>query len=169
MKIELLDEDTIIVFLNKVREKEKLLLSSNYLEKYFRSLFQTLKNKYQININGYYNIVLYQDSIYGVIIDIKREFSDYLDYYDNQVDMKIDIDKDSVILFELDNLSLLTEDDYKYIYLYYYNGKIYVRPKKTTEQIRLGKIIESSTIIYGDLSKQILKKGKLIKSKYVFA
>ena len=169
MKIERIDENTIIVFLNKMKIKEKLLLSNNYLEKYFRSLFQVLKEKYQMDISGYYNITLYQDSLYGVIMEIQKEFSDYFDYYDNQVDMKIDVSKDGCILYQLDSFSLLNKDDYSHLYTYIYDEKIYVKPKKNISQIGLGRVIENSTIIYGDLSKQVLRKGKIIKSKYVFA
>lgn len=168
MKIERVDENTIIVFLNKLKVKEKLLLSNNYLENYFRSLFQQLKNNYQINISGYYHITLYQDSIYGVIMYIEKEFTDYFDYFDNQVDMKIDIAKDSVILYELDNFSILSKQDYDFLNIYYYDNKIYIKPKKVITQMQLGKVIENCNIVYGDLCKQILKKGKLIKSKYVF-
>ena len=105
MKINYIDENNIIVFLNKIKIKDKLLLSSSYLENYFRNLFLTLKDKYQINISGYCNVTLYQDNIYGVIVDIKKEFTDYFDYFDNQVDMKIDVAKNSIFLYKVNSLS----------------------------------------------------------------
>ena len=168
MKIERIDENTIIVFLNKLKIKEELLSSSSYLETYFRSIFKLLKDKYQININGYYHITLYQDSIYGVIMNMKKEFTDYFDYFDNQVDMKIDIERAPSIIYELDDYSMINKEVWPFISIYKYRDKIYVKPIKTINQLNLGYIIENSTIIYGEKCKQVLKFGKLIKSKYIF-
>lgn len=168
MKIEHIDEDNIIVFLNKLKTKEKILLSNNFLEQYFRNLFQNIKKKYHIDINGYYTVTLYQDSLYGVIVDIKKDLVDYFDYYENHVDMKIDISKNTTFLYKMDNLSLLSEKLYPYINVYIYRNNIYVKPKKNIDQISLGSIIENSTIIYDNLCDDILKFGKKIKSKYIF-
>lgn len=168
MKIERINENNIIVFLNKYKLKEKIIISSNYLEEYFRTLFKILKNKYNIEISGYYSITLYQDNIYGAIIDIKKDFVDYFDYYDNQVDMKIDIVKDSLILYRIDSLSILKEKTYEFINIYLYDNNIYIKPKKNIGGVDLGDIIENSTIIYGDICNKILKVGKIIKSKYTF-
>lgn len=168
MKIERIDENNIIVFLNKIKVKDKLLLSSTYLENYFRNLFKILKNKYQINISGYYAVTLYQDSIYGVIVDIKKEFTDYFDYFDSQVDMKIDIDKNSIFLYRLNPLSVVNENIFSSTYVYLYNGEIYLKPKKNIDQLEIGFLVENGTIIYGDICNKILKYGKKIKSKYVF-
>ncbi len=168
MKINYIDENNIIVFLNKIKIKDKLLLSSSYLENYFRNLFLILKEKYQINISGYCNVTLYQDNIYGVIVDIKREFTDYFDYFDNQVDMKIDIAKNTVFLYKVNALSNLCEKDYSLFSIYLYNDNIYLKPKKSISQLTLGSLIENCTIVYGDLCNKVLKYGKKIKSKYIF-
>lgn len=168
MKLERIDENTIIVFLNRLKQEDKFVLSSMYLENYFRSLFKILKNQYKLDINGYYSICLYQDYTYGAVICIKKEFVDYFDSFNNQVDMKIEIEKDVPILYEVDDMSIINEEIYSYLYVYFYQDKVYIKPKKTISQINLGRIIENSTIIYGEICKEILKKGKLIKSKYIF-
>lgn len=168
MKICYIDENNIIVFLNKMKIKDKLLLSSSYLESYFRNLFLILKDKYHINISGYCNVTLYQDNIYGVIVDIKKKFTDYFDYFDNQVDMKIDVAKNSIFLYKVNSLSNLCEKYYSLFYIYLYEDGIYLKPKKNINQLVLGSLIENSTIIYGDLCNKVLKYGKNIKSKYIF-
>lgn len=168
MKIEHIDENNIIVFLNKFKMKEKIALSSSYLHDYFKNLFQKLKNNYQIDISGYYSITLYQDNVYGIIMDIKKEFTDYFDYFDNQVDMKIDVNKDHPILYKLDKHSLLDNKVFPYLNFYMYKDEVYGKPKKTINQYLLGNLIENSTIIYGKTSKEIVKLGKKINSKYVF-
>lgn len=168
MKIECIDENNIIVFLNKLKVKDKLLLSNEYLENYFRNLFKILKDKYQISINGYYAVTLYQDSLYGVILDIEKEFTDYFDYFDNQVDMKIDVDKNSTFLYKISSLSVFNKDILSSTIIYLYNGELYIKPKKTINQLELGHLIENGTIIYGNLCNRVLKYGKKLKSKYIF-
>lgn len=168
MKLERIDENTIIVFLNKIRIKEKILLSSTYLEQYFKNLFKILNKKYDLDISGYYNVTLYQDYIYGVIVIIKREFDNYFDYFDNQVDMKINVIKDSKFLYRIDDFSVLHSDLINFCEIYLYNSKLYLKPKRTINQVLLGMLMENSKIIYGEQSKQIINYGKKLKSKYVF-
>ena len=147
MKIEHIDENNIIVFLNKFKMKDKIILSSSCLHNYFKNLFQKLKKDYQIDISGYYSITLYQDNIYGIIMDIKKEFSDYFDCFDNQVDMKIDINKEYPVLYKLGRHSSLDNNVFSYLNLYVYKNEIYGKPKKTINQYLLGNLIENSTII----------------------
>lgn len=168
MKIENIDENNIIVFLNKMKTKEELTLSSASMEKYFKKIFELLKNNYNIDIGGYYHITLYQDAIYGNIIEIVKDFSNYFEYFDNQVDMKIDIVKNNYVLYEINDYSCINNDIFKYINLYIYKNKIYIKPKKSISQYLLGNIIENSNIIYGEKSLAILKNGKIINSKYNF-
>ena len=168
MKIEHIDENNIIVFLNKFKMKENATLSEQYLHDYFKKLFQKLKKDYQIDISGYYSITLYQDNVYGIIMDIRKEFADYFDYFDNQVDMKIDINKDYSFLYKLDRHSLLDSNIFPYLNLYTYKNEIYGRPKKTINQYLLGNLIENSIIVYGKDSMEIIKYGKKISSKYIF-
>ena len=77
MKLEKLNDGNLIVFLNKFNLNKSTLSIKDNLEEYFKNLFKILNNYYNIEIKGYYDISIYEDNIYGFIIDIKREDMDF--------------------------------------------------------------------------------------------
>ena len=93
-----INDGKFIVFLNKYNKID--FENKLKLEKYFRNLFTTIKDKYNIEVNGYYDINIYNDKNYGVIIEIESEDLDYYNYF-NQIDMEINVLKDSLFLYEI--------------------------------------------------------------------
>ena len=81
-----IDNNKFIVFLNKKFDLDDKLK----LEKYFKDLFYNLKNKYNMEVNGYYNINVYADKYYGTIIEMENEDLEYYTYF-NQIDMEINV------------------------------------------------------------------------------
>ena len=144
-------DNKIIVFLNK-----KLDLDKVNLDIYFKKLFLRIKNKYNLELNGYYDINVYIDNNYGSIIEIENEDLDYYNYF-NQIDMEI----------KVNNTTFLYEIDYEYLdkellsksIVYKQNNKLYF---KITDKSILNKIIECSKIIYGDRVKEIMKSSKKV-------
>lgn len=168
MKLEKLSDGNLIVFLNKFNiDKYKLSVKDN-LEEYFRNLFKVLDYYYNIEFNGYYDIKIYQDSIYGFILDIKREDIDFYGYYEDHIDMKISILKDNKFIFKIDDYSLIDNGVLKYCYLLKDYKNLYFVPKKTINQYYLGYVIENSQIIYGTKANEILNRGEYINTSKVF-
>lgn len=168
MKLEKLSDDSLIVFLNKFYiDKYKFSIKDN-LEDYFRNLFKILNNYYNIEITGYYDIKIYQDNIYGFILDIRREDLDFYGYYDDHIDMKISILKDNKFIFKIDDCSLIGDSVLKYCYLLKDNKSLYFVPKKTINQYCLGYVIENCKIIYGTKANEILNRGEYINTSKVF-
>ena len=91
MHINFLDEDRFIVFLNYSKLGNIDFQNYDEIEQYFRKLFLNLKRNYNISINGYYSIKIYKDKIYGIIIEAHKEDIDYMDLFDNQVEMSIEV------------------------------------------------------------------------------
>jgi len=128
------------------------------LEEYFKVLFKKLKEIYNIKISGYYNINVYIDNIYGIIIELEKEQLDYYDYFNNQVDMHI-LTEDTKFLY-------LIEDYFPFINLknieiYKYKNKIYILPLENTNLIY---ILENSKLVYKE-TLDILKYGKKVEIK----
>ncbi len=144
-------DNKIIVFLNK-----KLDLDKVNLDIYFKKLFLRIKNKYNLELNGYYDINVYIDNNYGSIIEIENEDLDYYNYF-NQIDMEIKVNK-TTFLYEIDYEYLDKELLSKSI-IYKQNNKLYF---KITDKNILNKIIECSKIIYGDRVKEIMKSSKKV-------
>ena len=67
----------------------KKLAVTLHLEKELKTLFKCLNINYGIKIYGYYNVYIYVDKYYGVVIDICKEDIDYISYDETSVDMRI--------------------------------------------------------------------------------
>ena len=168
MKLEKLSDDNLIVFLNNFCvNKYKFSIKDN-LEDCFRKLLKRLNKYYNIETNGYYDIKIYQDNIYGFILDIKKEDIDFYGYYDDHIDMKISILKDNKFVFKIDDYSVMSKDILKYCYLLKENKNLYIVPKRTINQYLLGYIIENCRIIYGMKANEILNRGEHINTSKVF-
>lgn len=151
-----IDNNKFIVFLNKKFDLE----DKSKLEKYFKDLFHRLKNKYNIEVNGYYNINVYADKYYGTIIEMENEDLEYYTYF-NQIDMEINVFK-SNFYYEID-YSFLTKNILDKCICYKYNDKIYLRIKEDINEIDLSKLLEIGNILYGDEVEEIAKYGKKVK------
>ena len=160
MHVDVLTEDEFIVFLNNQRIVNIDFTDHDDLEEKFKKIFITLKQKYGMSINGYYNVKLYRNEFYGIILDIKVDDMDYLDYrdfFDNQVEMNIEI-LDTEILYEIDDFFFL--ENLKNVDLYSYHNKIYLSLKDKLDDNDFFKLIEFSKLVYGLKASKILKNGK---------
>lgn len=149
----IIDNDKYIVFL-----KEKINLEGK-LEKYFKGLFTKLKNKYNLEFNGYYNINVYTDKHYGVIIEIIKNEMDYYTYF-NQIDMEINIIKTD-FYYEID-YNFLNKKILNKCACYKYNDKMYLKIIKEITPFELSNILEYSNILYGEELEKIIKYSKKV-------
>ncbi|MDD2435628.1 MAG: hypothetical protein PHO63_05190 [Bacilli bacterium] len=154
MKIEVKNDNNLIVFLNKKYTDKIDFSDRSSLESYFRQLFLKLKNNYQLKISGYYDINVYIDKYYGIILEMFQESIECFDYF-NSIDMKVNIITNSEFLYQVNDFN----KDYP---VYIYRGKLYLRINKDISFIELGKIIENGIIIYGDMVDDVLKHGKIM-------
>ena len=153
MKIELLDEYNYTLYLNNLYVKDLNLDNKDDIEKYLKKLFLIVKNRYDVDISGMFEIDIYVNSKYGIVIDIFKEELEYLDYFSNQIDMQVNIIKDSIFLYEIDNLI----DNI----LYKYDSKYYIN----IEDINDISIYEQGKIIFGEYVLDVLKYGKKLMFK----
>lgn len=156
----IIDEDKIIVFLNKDRIKNVDLKEEN-LEEYFKIIFLNLNEKYNIELNGYYNIDVYKDNNYGIILEIESEDMDYYNYF-NQIDMKINISNKTIFLYEI-GYEFIDNSLLKDITCYKCLNKLYIKVKENIDNNKYSKILEYSNIIYGDKIDDILKYSEKVK------
>lgn len=153
-------EEKIIVFLKKIMNVKFDLEDEEKLEQCFKDLFLSLKNRYDLEVNGYYNIEVYPDSSYGMILEIENMDVDYYHYFSG-IDMKINVLKDSFFLYEIQYEFLDKLDLSKWI-CYQKEDKLYLQVKERLDDIVFGSILEYAHIIYGDQAKEILKYSKRV-------
>jgi len=114
------------------------------LEKYLKKLFKILKNKYDIVIEGFYDITVYIDKYYGVVIHLEKDDVEYYDYFKNQVDMRI-ITIDTDFLYLVDDIpqNLLNKVDVIII-----DKNIYLKIKENLSKVEMMKLLEISRVVY---------------------
>ena len=95
--------DYIIVYIQNSNINEECLED---LETYFKEIFSKIREIYQINMNGFYFVNVYIDSIYGVILEIEEEKLEYIEYYDDAVDMKISLHREE-FLYKIKDISTI--------------------------------------------------------------
>jgi hypothetical protein len=141
MKVEMLSDKIIVYLLDNKKYNE-----DSDIKKMLIKVFDNLEKYYDITFTSDYNLDLYINRYYGMILEIK-ENEDFI--YDDIVNLKLNVLRDTLFLYEVD-------DPLEYINyeIYYYNDKFYVNAKR--EDINL---IENSNLVYGDIVYKIIGRG----------
>lgn len=160
MHINYLDDDNLVIFLTKEKLGNINFEIYDEIEQYFRKLFINLKQNYSIKLNGYYNIKIYKDKLYGIVLEIKGEDIDYLDLFDNQVEMNIEI-KEGSILYQIDDYFFLNNKNDMEIYKY--QNKLYILLKNKISNEEYLKLIEFSNLVYDESVQKVLNNGIKIR------
>ena len=160
MKVVVNDENNIVVYINNFHVDKVIFKEKEELEKYFLQLFNRLKKFYRIILQGYYDIKVYIDKFYGIIIQMKRDSIDYCDYFGNQIDMRITIEDNDSFLYHIDDIFSIDSKILKKVNIIRYKNNFYVKIIKPLENMEFAKLLENSTIIYDYEVNNVLKKGK---------
>ena len=114
------------------------------IEKYLKKLFKTLNNKYNIVVEGFYNITVYIDKYYGIVLHLEKEELDYYEYYKNQVDMRL-VTVHTDFMYEVDDIPF---DILNKVKINNKNKNIYLTLKEKLTDLEMMKLLENSKIIY---------------------
>ena len=153
------DGDKVILYLNKMYIQTLDFKDKEVAEKYLKVLLNKLSLKYDMNFNGYYLVHIYIDMSYGVIIEAKKEDLEYLDYFNNQIELNTKITHGS-FLYEISDLN---SDYFNNFYVYKLKDKLYLRTKQEVSDFEMGTIIEKARIIYGKEADKIIRKAYLVR------
>lgn len=148
--------ENIVIFLNNQYLKNIDLENKESIEK----LVKRINNKYDIKLSGYYEINIYLDHTSGIILEIKEEQLEYIDYLNGEIEMNIQVVENS-FLYKIEDIEKITSLKNKVI-LFKYLDSIYLKPINLSE-IELGIVIENSEIIYGKKAETIIDKSKMLK------
>ena len=143
MKINIIDEYNTVIYLNKSIIK---FIDFSNVENELDKIFLKLKNTYNISISGYYDVDIYCDDNYGVVIKLTQSDIDSFDYLDKIISMNINT-YNKEFLYKLDDIY----DDLKSFI--YYKSNIY------TNNYNDIRISEHASIIYDDLIDKINNEG----------
>ncbi len=142
--MKIVNDDKLIIYMTNKYLKYKNIDNIDKIEEYFKDIFLILRDNYNILIRGFYNIDVYIDKRYGIILELKKEELDF-DYYEDQIDMKI--------TFHYKKFLLKINDIERYKKIYLYKKNYYV---DNIEDIEFGDIIYDTD--------NIIKNGKTIEN-----
>lgn len=142
MKVESsLNKIIIYIYDNKYFNKE--------IKDIIKEIFEELKKYYNLVYSDSYNLTLYINKYYGMILEIE-DISGIIS--NNIVSLKLKILNDVLFLYETDDpLNFFNNE------IYYYNEKFYVNMKNMDI-----KLYEFTNIIYGKEVYKIIGKGTKI-------
>ena len=144
MSIKFIDEITFDIYIKKDLIDNIDFNNKDDLEKYLKKLFKILKNKYDILIEGFYDITVYKDKYYGVVIHLEKEDLEYYSYFRNQVDMRI-ITVESEFLYLVDDIPYNIFDK---ISILVKDNEIYLKIKKELTKLEMMQLLENSRIVF---------------------
>ena len=144
MSIKFIDEITFDIYIKKDLIDNIDFNNKDDLEKYLKKLFKILKNKYDILIEGFYDITVYKDKYYGVVIHLEKEDLEYYNYFKNQVDMRI-ITVESEFLYLVDDIPYNIFDK---INILVKENEIYLKIKKELTKLEMMQLLENSRIVF---------------------
>lgn len=136
--------DKLIIYLNNNYLKQKNINVDN-IENCFYSIFEILKEKYEFKLSGLYDVDIYIDFNYGIVIEFIKQDID-MNYYD-QIDMQIRVIKND-FLIKIDDLEpFVNSKVYKYKNEYYSND---------LDKIEFGELIyDTNSIINHSIKVEI--------------
>ena len=147
MSIKFTDVDTFDIYVLKEKIKDLDFNNKNILENYLKDLFKILKDKYSIDVIGFYDVNIYIDKYYGIVIHMEKE--DYFSYYKNEVDMKITIIENTFLYQVNDILNLSTKK------IHIIDGNMYLELTSNIKESEMMYLIEHTNSILYNYCKQI--------------
>lgn len=141
MKIDYYSDKVVIYLIGK-----KIKLENSSIKELLTNIFDVLVNDYDFEINNNYNINIYINEVYGIIVELINE---EIIKKEDTVHINLNVMNDKLFLYEID-------DPLKYINseIYYYDDKYYLNVKKMDINL-----LEYTIVIYDDTVYKILGRG----------
>ncbi len=154
MKLEILNLNNLVFYLNKdYLDKINFNINEN-VEQEFKNLFIKLKNIYNLELNGYYEVTVYVNDVYGIIIEMEKDDDEYIKIFGDTLDMKITFKFDCEIFYKIENIDFIKFNNYN---LYYCNNELFLSLKNNLKLSYKDYLylLENSSIVYGNQLKKL--------------
>lgn len=160
--MKLVVDNNITIYLGKFHFKAININDTNNIEKQVKKILNTLKKTYNLELNGYYETVLYLDENYGLIIKMQKDDLDYLDYFVTALEINSKVKKTS-FLYKVEDILNLNKNILKKFIIYKYKKTIYLSAKEKLTTAEMGIILENSKVIFDEEIKKIKAKSQIIE------
>lgn len=132
--------------------------SMDKVEQDLKNILLRLKYYYFIDIQGFYQVKIYKDIYYGLILELTKDTLDYFDYYDGEIDMRIEL-IESDFLYEVRDILELPKNILKKSEIYIDNNTHYIKIK---EKIDMSQVLEYAYNLHYKSSPFLLKEKNRI-------
>jgi hypothetical protein len=161
VKLEVYDKDHYSIFLNKYYLEDINFKEKNQIEVYFKKILMGLEKYYNLKIQGYYNVIVYVNNLYGLVVELIKLEDDYFKIYDKKVDMRVTFNLNSKLLYKVDDYFLGKSIKGVRKNIYFYNNNFYINIlSKNIAEKTMMELLEKAEIVYGKKVYEILEMGK---------
>ena len=138
MKIKFIDNFSFDIHIRKEEIKNINVKNKGEMETYLKEIINKLQNIYKLEIGGFYNINIYVDDYYGIIINFNKEKLEYYDYFNGGIELNINI-KEATFLYKVDDIpkKLLDKTEIKLV-----DNDLYISIIKELNQTEFMKLME---------------------------
>ncbi len=155
MKVITEKENNIFLYLPRFQLDFNVM---NQVEKELRDIFLRLKYYYSVNIQGFYEVKVYKDTHYGIILELKKDTLEYFDYYEDEIEMRIELIEVDFI-YEVRDILELPKDILKKSEVYLDKNKYYVKVK---EDLDMAQLLENVLVFHYKKNPFLLKEKNKI-------
>ena len=153
----------MLLFLNRVQTHQLSFEQREKLEPQLKALLLKLKQIYHMSFCGYYTIHVYQDMLYGTILKIHREDLDGFDYFQDEIELCLRVEKNGKILYRIEDPCDVRKKWDKKTKLYYYDHQFYFYMIENMSQLELRHILEFTEPCFQN-TEEIFNYGKVFDS-----
>lgn len=122
MKIECINSNEYIVYLNKYYYS----FNKETIDKCLNKIFRKLKKEYNVDIYSTFNIKCYINDYYGLILNIRKDNDPFLKYRE-KTNTNIVFYYNTLVLYEISDYFIKDKLECK---IYKYNNKYYIELKE---------------------------------------
>ncbi len=157
MRLEQIDDDSYLVFVNNLYFKIDDFSDKQNLAKTIKNLLTKLSDYYMLSFKGYYKVVIYNHEAIGsyLVIDKMEDF--LVDV--TTVDIRVIAYLNEKFFIEFDNYEMIPVG----LSGYFYNDKYYI-DVDFCESEELIKLFDYGKVIYGSVVDNIKRFGNKIKA-----
>lgn len=153
MKVELINDDDLDIYVNPYNFNDISCCSKEIILNYIREVISKISDRYKLNLSGFYKIKAYFNDKVGLFLNlIKIDDNEF----NNEADFRIVLFQNEKFLFETEDYDTIRNYENKM----YYNNKFYV----DTDSIdNMNQLIDMGKIVYGEEAREISTHSKNIK------
>ncbi len=155
MKVEMNSKKDMILYLPNIHIDFNTM---EEVEKDLKNILLKLKYNYAIEVQGFYEVRAYSDTLYGLILEIDGDRLDYFDYFDGEIDLRIELIEEE-FLYEIEDILVLPKDILKKNEIYFWKDKYYLKAEKN---INMDQLLEYVDCIHYKKPFLFKEKNKLV-------